>query len=195
MKPLDEPTQTSAPIAATSKSTTTVQLQTQQTGNSSTVKDLLLLDVPLLGALGVGTLIASIITGLFQLRIHKMNRKHAIEIERVKDKFERSREYEQQQKISRKELVRTWETLLDKKNLDTLELTEQSTYSDLESHFSDPFKESLKPFIMYALYKKGGIISPSPAEEQDPYTYPSDIQFRNLLKQELTRLKRDWGLI
>lgn len=192
---MDATTQTSALIATASTPTATVQPQIQHTGSTSTVRDLLLLDVPLLGTLGFGTLAAAIIAGLFQLRINKINREHAIELESVKDKFERERESERQQKIGRKELIRTWEVLLDEQKLGTWELTEHSTYPNLESYFSDTFKDRLQPFIMYALQKKGGLISPSPELEQDPYTYPSDTQFRDLLKQELARLKIEWGLI
>lgn len=198
----------STPIATTTKSTT------QQTGRASTgIPGWLSVDVPLLGALGIGVIIAAFIGVWGNMRLEKQRQRHGKELEDQRQHFEKERdevrrqheialeqikaeyENERQKQIGLKRLFDAWETLLNDTNLGIWELTEHSTYSDLENYFSSEFRDSVSPYIEYAIMRKLDMPQIGRSLLTENALYSSDEEFRGLLKQELSRLKKELGLI
>lgn len=202
---MNETTHASLIVMASTPTTATTQSTMQQTGGASTgIPGWLSVDVPLLGALGVGAIIAASIgvwgnSSLekqrqrhgkeledqrqhFEKERDKVRRQHEIELEQVKADYESEREKERERKNGRKELMKAWETLLDDSRLGAWELTNHITYHNLEPFFSNQFRTRLHPFISYARQKnEGGMI------EIDPYTTYSDTDddLIDLVKKEI----------
>lgn len=135
---------------------------------------------------------AAIVGGIFQLRINAKNREHAKELEEIRNQNNRSFEDYRQKLQGRKELIETWEKLLNDPQVGILGLINHPKYGRLEEHFTKELLAELGKYIEYSLLVNDGIIPPTTAQEK--YLRPSDEEFRDKLKQALTELKREWGL-
>jgi hypothetical protein len=215
---MKETTHTSLIATASTPNTTATQPATQQTGSASTgMPGWLFTDIPLLSSLLIslsfGTILAASIGVWGNMRLEKQRQRHGKELEDQRQGFEKERdelrrqheieleriraeyESERQRKLVRNESIKSLEVLLDDACFGTRELIEQVSYRALEPYFSMEFRHSTTPHIMSAYAKEYGLPHPLRLVHQDSYTYPSDAQFRDLLMQELARLKKEWDLI
>lgn len=105
--------------------------------------DWLLVEVPLINALGIGTILAALITGIFQLRIHGKNREHAKDLDEarriheekmqhLKDEYEENR----QRRVEKFRLIDDWRKILGDDSIAVAELMEKYNLI-LKKHFSD----------------------------------------------------------
>ena len=132
-----------AQSTATTTTATTQKTTQQATNTSANILDWLLIEVPLINALGVGTVLAALITGIFQLRIHGKNQEHANRLEEarrnheekmqhLKDEYEENR----QRRVEKFRLIDDWRKFLEDDSIAMAGLYEKYN-STLKKHFSD----------------------------------------------------------
>lgn len=180
-------------IASTSTSTTTNAQPSSPAASSIDITSLVVTAIISSGV--VGTVLKIWSDNRFAKQQRKHDKKIARNIQELKAKHEKELEIERQQRSGRKELIDKWEELLNNAQLGIWDLTEDSTYPALEKYFLEEFKVQIAPYIRYAVLKKIGVVGKGGMSIESNYLYSSDDEFRDLLKQELARLKQAWNLV
>jgi hypothetical protein len=160
---------------ASTPTTTNTRTAVQQTSSTSLgLSSWLLVEVPLLSALGFGTIVGALITSIFQWKINSKNREHAEKIERIRNistqdldqvkaehnqQLEKGRQEHEQsleemrQSYERKklrdenrwELIQYWKKFLDTRS-DVLYLADDSLFQALDQSLPLSARQELSHF-------------------------------------------------
>ncbi len=205
---------TSLIAIASTPTTTTTQPTTQQTGGASTgIPGWLSVDVPLLGALGIGTVIAALITVFGKhwsdIRLNEQQRRHEVEFEEQRQCYEKERdefrrqhereleqvkteyEGEKEKRAERRKLVKQWRELYLNVRFENTgnSFMADPIYLSLEPYLSDDARKSIEHVhskVLYTLHSK---------DVSERFPEIMSVGIRKILIREIDRIEKEWGLI
>lgn len=187
-------------LIATALTPITTQVTTQQPSAAPMQTAWLTAQIPLLSALGIGAILAAIVAGFFQLRIHAKNREHLekldkakrtheLEVQRLKAVYDRELENERRQWSGREKLLDDLQALIEDPKLSVRRFVASKTFGDLSDYLSEDARKEID-----RLYGQETNV-PTDRDEKERHNAYVESSLQFLLTQEFVRLKKEWGFI